>query len=144
MKRNVKNAIIHKMNTLITIIRVGKTRHNTSKYILLNLYFPTINRWLAYIRCEFHIIENLRVYTLIGIDIIMPEYVHLDFDRSIITVVACENAKFNILIIILDFIAKVVFSKVRIRIPAKLDKLILIIGSKHKPLNLPHNKDFIF
>ena len=74
----------------------------------------------------------------------MPEYIYLDFNRFIIIVAAYKNAKFNILIITLNLIIKVIFLKVRTRILTKLNKLILIIGLKYKPLNLPYDKDFIF
>ena len=99
---------------------------------------------MAYIWCEFYIIEDLRVYILININIIVTEYIYLNFNRFIIMVVVCKNTKFNILIIILDPIMKIIFLKAKIRILIKLNKLILIIGLKYKLLNLLYNKDFIF
>ena len=126
------------------MIGVGKIKYNIFEYILLNLYFLIIDRRLAYIQHKFYIIKNLRAYTLIGINIMVPEHIHLDFNRFIVMVAAYKNIKFNISIIILDLIIKVIFSKVRIRIPTKLDKLILIIDSKYKLFNLLYNKNFIF
>ena len=123
---------------------IRKTKYNISEYILLNLYFLTINGRLAHIQREFHIIKNLRAYTLIGIDIIMPEYIYLNFNRFITMVIAYKNIKFNILIITLNFIAKIIFLKIKIKILIKSNKLILIISSKYKPLNLPHNKILYF
>ena len=126
------------------ITGVGKIKHNISEYILLNLYFPTINGWLAYIQHEFYIIKNLRAHTLIGINIIMPKHIYLNFNKFITTVAAYKNTKLNISIIILDPIIKVIFLKAKTKISTKLNKLILITGLKYKPLNLPYNRDFIF
>ena len=43
LKKNIKNIMIYKINTPIIVIRIGKTKYNISKYILLNLYFLIIN-----------------------------------------------------------------------------------------------------
>ena len=62
---------------------LGTLKYKTSEYITSPLYLPvtekdTARKVLAYVRREFHIVDNLRAKMLISNDVLGPEKIVID------------------------------------------------------------------
>lgn len=80
---------IKQMPTFITVKGFGDKLYNTNEYIKLKMYIPGYNNHTALIERELHIMQNLNIKALIGIDIIAPEAIVLDFNKQTITIDVC-------------------------------------------------------
>ena len=70
---------------------LGLTRHITSEYFIANLYFPTIDgSKLAWLRREFHIVDDVKIKLLVRIDILGPEGFIIDLSRNKVYILICN------------------------------------------------------
>jgi len=78
LKANYPNIEVRKIVTLITIRGISKKKYKASKYINVNLYLLGKEGNSVLIRRELHVVDNLLVRVLIGVDIIKPKGFTID------------------------------------------------------------------
>ena len=87
-------ALIHQMSTLILVRGIRGMKYLTTKYAVINLYIDDTTNGtptMAHIRRKAYIMPNLTTMLLIGINILAPEGVTLDFTAWSMTIASCEN-----------------------------------------------------
>ena len=81
-KANAPNAEIQKMNSFMTIKKVGTATHQTDEYVNIDFYlFTSINK-IAHLKCEFYFVNDFKTNMLIGIDIMTVENMILIFSNK--------------------------------------------------------------
>ncbi len=82
------------MSTLLKVRGIGTSKHESSEFAALSLYFPGRNgsRDLVYaaLRGEIHLVEDLRTNLLIGNDIISLEGIMINLGKKTALIGACE------------------------------------------------------
>lgn len=63
---------------------------DAGEFVRLRIYLPG-KTGVALIERDFHIVDNLTIKALIGIDIIKPEGIVLDVARNLTTITSCNN-----------------------------------------------------
>ncbi|SLM39794.1 hypothetical protein LPUS_10408 [Lasallia pustulata] len=136
---------IHTMSSPMEVRGIGLTSHSANEYARVDFYLPGKDGRTAYFQREVHLVENLKVNLLMGIDIISLEQIHIDKSREVATVRLCDNIKLALSIRThLANIWKTVFSQKETCIPAHTQKALPIHGAKGTPLNLPQDRDMLF
>lgn len=74
---------------------IGKRKVQSSKYVVLGMWFPGTNG-TAFIEREIHLVDDLKANRLIGIDIMKPERVLVDFDTDSATFRCCGNVSISV------------------------------------------------
>lgn len=82
------------MSMLLKIRSIGVSKHKSSKFAVLSLYFSSRNniRKLVYtlLQCEIHLVKGLRANLLIDNDIISPKAMIIDLRKKTALIGACE------------------------------------------------------
>src|SRR5437016_9060379 len=82
------------MTTPVTVRGIGATQHSTNEYAILDIFIrskmegqPT----MAQIQCEVHLVNNLKVNMLIGVDIMASEGMRVDFPKETLSIASCHG-----------------------------------------------------
>ena len=73
---------------------IGDATHLTEEYVILNLFIngkTSQGPATACLRREAHIVDNLKAKLLIGVDILAPEEMVLDFTIRTLTIGSCQG-----------------------------------------------------
>ena len=115
--------------------------HDTCEYAIIPIYISGKDNKVALIRREFHIVDNLSVKVLVGIDVMKSEDIILDTNRDLAVISSCGSLE-----VPMSMVAKgqrtdtVVVSKARHSVPA-----YTFITVPIEPLHdLPQDRDLIF
>ncbi len=144
IKINESHYIIRRMITSLNVQELNINKHQTSKYIIVIIYFTSIlnNKSIRdMIRREVHLIDELKINMLIDNDILELEDMFIDETNSKITIASCNNMIISIEIKTLSkkSINKVLHACAIIMIFFHS----MIIISIHN-INLLFNRDFLF
>ena len=135
---------IKKMPTMMNVKGIGDRKHDASEYVRIKLYFPGPDG-IALIDREFHVVDDLTATALIGIDIIKPEGICLDFSQDVAKFGCCNNLAVPIEVHTHGKqINRTVFSKKEMNIPPRSNVAVAVEGPCHKSLDLPPGRDFLF
>ena len=81
------------MSTPLKVRGIGASKHESSEFAALSLYFPGKNGVgdLVYValQCEIHLVEDFRANLLIGNDIMSPKAKAIDFGKKTALIGAC-------------------------------------------------------
>ena len=96
LQSNLPDLKVLKMASSLKVRGVGANKYETDKFVVMSVYFPCKaqdgNKVLAYIRREFHLVDDLRTQILIGNDVIGPEKIVIDVGNKTATFGNCDNA----------------------------------------------------
>ena len=128
---------------VLKIRGIGLNVHAINEQIIINLFILAIvngKKVITHLRREAHIVDNLKINILLGVDILAPEKILLNFkDRTIM--IGSYNTEIDVTII-LKFVRfrKSLFCQSRITIPA--------YGSVRIPVEvhkfLLNDRDYVF
>ena len=138
------NIPIKKMPTVMNVKGIGDRKHDASEYVRIKLHFFGPDG-IALIEREFHVVDDLTATALIGIDIIKPEGICLDFGKDVAKFGCCDNLAIPIEVHSHGKqINRTVFSKKEVSIPPRSNVAVAVEGPCHKGLDLPAGRDFLF
>lgn len=84
---------INTMSTSLKVRGIGASKHKSSEFVVLSLYFPSKNnvRELVYalLQCEIHFVEGLRANLLIGNNIMSSEAMVINLGKKTALISAC-------------------------------------------------------
>ena len=124
---------------------IGEREHDASDYIMLPLYFTAIDGRRALIERECYIVDKLTAKALIGVNILKPERIVIDFDTDLMTIKSCRDIQVPFGCVSKQATKQAtVFSKKRIIVPPHSRMAVPVVGAKHRPLQLPKDRDFLF
>ena len=87
-KSELPNLKVSKIVSPLRVRGVRATKHKTSDFITVLVYFPSIdkngNKVLVYIKREFYLVDDLRAKMLIGNNIIAPEKIVIDISSKLV------------------------------------------------------------
>lgn len=86
--------IIHKTKPAIKMREIGSKIHDSSEYVELDLYIHEKAKnkaAIAHLKAEFHLIDDLKADILIGMDVMRPEDIILNFEERFMTIPTCQN-----------------------------------------------------
>ena len=93
-KSQLPKAKILKMATPLKVRDIGTSKHKTDKYIVKTLYFSAINnknqQVVACIRCELHLVDNLRANILIKNNIVGTKGIIINIAKEKAYVPGCK------------------------------------------------------
>jgi hypothetical protein len=99
LHQKLPNARVQHTKSPILVRGIGSTKHSTSEYVDLDLFFsgsasgkPAVGR----IRREVHVVEGLRAGMLMGVDILGPERMVIDFAANKLIVGSCQGLSVDI------------------------------------------------
>ena len=122
---------IQKMPTPINIRGIGDRRYNTSEYIKISLFFFA-QEGIAEIYRELYVVEDLTAVALIGIDILSPERIILDFDKDVTRFNAYKELQIPIGVHTHRVqTRRTVYSKSTIRVPPHSRAVVPVEGPRH-------------
>lgn len=99
---------------------------------------------MALIEREFHI-DNLAAKALIGIDILKPERMAIGLERDLIRLGSCAGLQVLVQVHTRGKrITTSVYAKSRTTIPARTNLAVPVSDRRHRSLQLPRDRDFIF
>ena len=134
---------ISTMSIPLKVKGIGASKHESSEFAALSLYFPSRNaiRDLVYaaLRCEIHLVEGLRANLLPGNDIMSPEAMVINLGKKTAIIGICGvsidvNARQRG-----QFLAMKLLTNQDSVIPPRSEAMISL-----KKLPLPDNRDFFF
>ncbi len=140
---------IAKMPTPIIVRGIGDRKHDASEFAKVPMFFEGRNEAgktrIAIIEREFYIVGDLPAKALIGVDILKLERMILDFATDMLKIGSCQHLTVPVQVKQRGpRISASVFARKRTTIPPRTNYAILITGSRHHPLRLPNDRDFIF
>ena len=130
------------MSTPLKVKGIGASKHKSSEFAALSLYFPGKNAVgdlvYASLWCEIYLVEGLRANLLIGNDIMSPEAVVIDLGKKTAVIGACGvsidvNARQRG-----QFLAKKLLINKDSVIPPRSKAMISLVR-----LPLPDDRDFL-
>ena len=137
---------IRKTSSPIPVRGLGNKIHYSGEYFVVDMYFQGISNGVsstAHIRREIHVVDDLKVNVLVGIDILASESMLLDFGKRTLCIGSCQN-----LVTDIDILSKsepnlrrVVRAKSRITVSAHA---FMEIPVHVKGSALPSDRDFFF
>ena len=96
----VSHAIKHVTFSNIKIKDIHSKIHDSSKYLVLNLYFKKKCHEevaVAHVKTEFHLMNDLKIKILINMNVMNSEQMIFNFDNNILMISICQNMKISIL-----------------------------------------------
>ena len=138
---------INKTPSRITVKGIGGQIHESSEYILLEFFIPgTLGKskieTMARITREFHIVDDLKANALIGMDILGPEGMILDFGRKRLIIGSCEDLAAPITITPKGVrVNRAVRSAKQVTVPAFSSQLVQV---KLRGNAIPKDRDYSF
>ena len=134
------------MSTPITVRGIGSRRYKASEYAILEIFLPGNTRRLGLIEREFYIVDDLSAKALVGVDILKPEDITINFVRDIIVLRAYDNIVVPITVHTRSPRPRTnatVFAQKQITIQPRSNIAIPITGPHHT-LDLPQDRDLFF
>lgn len=134
---------INTMSTSLKVKGIGASKHKSSEFAALSLYFSGKNDVgdlvYALLQCEIHLVEGLRANLLIGNDIMSPEAMVINLEK--------KTALIGVRGVTIDvntrqrsqFLAKRLLTSQESVIPPRSEAMIPLVK-----LPLPDNRDFLF
>ena len=135
---------IKKMSTIINVRGLSIKQHDASEYVRFSMYLPE-SKDTALITREVHIVNDLSVNVLLGMDILKSEDIVLDLPRDVLIIGSCNSLEMSISTCIkLTRIDTAIVSKTRKVIAPHIDMKVFV-QTRRKPLRqLSADRDFIF
>lgn len=99
LKEQAFNTVIQWMLSLITICELGSNTHESDKYTVIDLYLSSKNRHIVIVSCKAHLVDNLRAWMLVEIDILASEAVSMNLHRQVTVISSCDNVKVPLTVI---------------------------------------------
>ena len=133
------------MASPIPVRGVGKRIHHTDQFVVVEIYIhgtlPSGATATAKVQREIHVVEDLKVNVLVGIDILAPERMLVDLDARTVTIRTCGGLVAPITVVTRHnpITRRVVRARARTVVPPFS---YLQIPVKIK--DLPDDRDFIF
>ena len=137
---------IKKTSSPIPVRGLGNKVHYSSEYFVVDMYFQGVSNDVsstAHIRREIHVVDDLKVNVLVGVDILAAESMLLDFGKKTLSIGSCQD-----LVTDIDILSKsepnlrrVVRAKSRVTVPAHA---FMEIPVQVKGSVLPSDRDFLF
>ncbi|MCJ1391660.1 hypothetical protein MMC18_004525 [Xylographa bjoerkii] len=69
----------------------GETVYSSNKFAVFDLYIPCNGNKIAKMSRGARVVNNLTVQVLVGMDIIAPEGIRINFSKRVATIASCEN-----------------------------------------------------
>lgn len=94
LKAKCPQVEIKRMVSPSSVRGIGTQLHDTSSYAVLDFYVPGTaenNQVLAHFKGEVHLVDDLRANVLIGMDIVGPEKMKLNFENNTLTIPTCKG-----------------------------------------------------
>ena len=151
LKTNAFDVEIQKMNSLMTIKRIGTVTHQTNEYINIDFYlFTSINK-VTHLKRKFHFINDFKTNMLINIDIMIIEDMIFNLFERKIVLIKHQN-KNNILLSVsinithqsINRIKRSIFNAIKTIIFPNSRQMIDIKNNKGKFFKLSKNHDLLF
>ena len=151
LKVNAFNVEIQKMNSSMTIKRVGTATHQTNEYVNIDFYlFTSINK-IIHLKCEFYFVNDFKTNMLINIDIMTAENMIFNLSERKIVLIKHQD-KDNILLSVsinithrsANQIKWSIFNAIKTIIPPNSRQMVDIKNNKGKFLKLSKNRDLLF
>lgn len=142
LKEVKPDAEIKTLSYPIFVKGLGTRRHPTVEFVLLKLYLDGIadgHAKIAYIKREFHIVEELSPKLLVGIDIIGPKQINFDAVNKRLILMSHDSLTIPVDMDPSDFKTKV---KTQKKVVIKLNTSAMIGIKLDKPLK--ENRDYLF
>ena len=101
LQKHLFNTVILKTVSKITVCDIGSWTHKCQKYIHLSLYLSDqLNEkfTVVHIMCNVHLVDNLQINLLIGMNIIDSECISTDISSQKIIIEECHNMLVNLII----------------------------------------------
>ena len=134
------------MPTPIIVRGIGSRRYKASEYAILEILLSGNIRRLGLIEREFYIVDDLSVKALVGVDILKPEDITINFVRDIMVLGAYDN----MVVLITVYIRSpgprtnaTVFAQKQMTIQPRSIVAIPITGPRYT-LDLPQDRDLFF
>ena len=105
LNKKLSKIKIQKIATSVTVRDIEKQVHDSSKYVMIDLYISERiidESVLAHLASEIHIVNNLKANVLIDMNIMSLEQIILDFDKNMLIVSICKSLSALIFIISKD------------------------------------------
>ena len=140
--KEISEAVIRQMASSISVRGIGTINHNTHEYVLLDIYIPGIDRRIARIRREVHIVEELRANILVGVDIMGPEAITIDIGKKTAVIHSYNGIPIPLSITARSkqCLQRSILSQKETVIPPR--SVVTVLITRHS--NLPADRDFLF
>ena len=115
--------------------------HHYDEYIILIIYLPDNNDWLAIIIKEMHIINNLKAKMLIDINILISKNISIMLLSRKAIVSSCDNIELSLTVItqLINSVWKAIMTHKNMIIQLRSHTNVLIVKTA-----LPQNCDLLF
>ncbi len=99
LKKQILDILIKWISLLIVIWELRTEIHHCNKYIILIIYLPDNNDWLAVIIKEMYIVNNLKIKMLININILVLKNISIMLLSRKAIVSSCDNIELSLTVI---------------------------------------------
>jgi len=99
LKKQISDILIKWISLLIMIWELRTKTHYYNEYVILTIYLPNNNDWLAVIIKEMHIINNLKIKMLVDIDILVLKNIFIMLLSRKAIVSSCDNIELLLTVI---------------------------------------------
>jgi len=99
LKKQISDILIKWISLLIMIWELRTKTHHYNEYVILTIYLPNNNDWLAVIIKEMHIINNLKIKMLVDIDILVLKNIFIMLLSRKAIVSSCDNIELLLTVI---------------------------------------------
>ena len=136
---------IYDMASPMEVRGIGSASHNASQFVLVSIYLLGRDRKIALIEREVHIVDNLKVNLLVGMDILAPEGILIDLENRLATIRSCESIQLPLTIESRSSkVDRTIFSEYEQTVQPHTRALLTILGAKGSALELPQDRDLLF
>ena len=89
-------ATISKMASLVKVCGIGHDTHLADEYTKIAIFLPGKDRHIARIHQELHLVDNLGLNILLGINILAPEDVSMSPGSKMATIGSCDSIELDL------------------------------------------------
>jgi len=141
LREQAFNTVIWQMPSSITVCELGSNSHELGKYTVVNLYLSSKNEHMTIISHEAHLVDNLRAWMLVKIDILALKTVSLNLQEQVTIIDSCDNVEVPLTVTtcFINQINQLVYVKLCTVIPPKSHSKVAISITE-----LSHNWDLLF
>ena len=101
LAKKKSNQIVHKIVFSIKIREIGFKIHDSSEYVMVELYIPEKSKKtpaIAQLNIELHIVENLKVNVFIKMNVMKSKCIIMNFEKKFLTISICQNMEVSLTI----------------------------------------------
>ena len=145
LTKQLFHIIKHKTTFNIKIKDIKFAIHDNLKYVILNLYMSEKcqkNSATAYLKTEFHIVNEIKINMLIKMNVMKSERINLNFENKIMIISTCRDIQVSI-----NFHRKKTSVnrtiRAAIQITMSIEKII-IVSMRIKNAQISKNRDYSF